>query len=236
MKINIGPYTSWFGPYQLAEKLCFWAKKEKDEYGFEHDADWVHDFGDWLAHGSVRSKERKTHKFMGEDRPVTHLYKLLSWIESKKKRRIDIRIDNYDTWGTDTTLSHIIIPLLKQLRDTTHGYPADFMNDKSDFTDQLFFEGEGFEYPEDSGFEKWKETIDKMIWAFEQVIDYNWEDQYRSGNIEFDCVPCEDSDNWELVKGDGDTSEADYDGMRKHQERMQEGFELFGKHFRSLWD
>ena len=29
MKITIGPYKSWYGPYQLAETLCFWAKEEK---------------------------------------------------------------------------------------------------------------------------------------------------------------------------------------------------------------
>ena len=53
MKVYIGKYKDWFGPYQLAELLCFWAKKEKDEYGFEHTADWVHNFGEWLAHGSI---------------------------------------------------------------------------------------------------------------------------------------------------------------------------------------
>jgi len=53
MKVYIGPYKNWFGPYQLAETLCFWAKKEKDEYGFERTPDWVHNFGEWLAHGSV---------------------------------------------------------------------------------------------------------------------------------------------------------------------------------------
>jgi len=235
MKIKIGPYRDWFGPYQLADLLCFWVKDVEDEHGFKDKPDWVHDFGEFLAHGSVRSKERKTHKFMDE-RAGTWLYDFLSWIHSKQHRQLDIQIDKYDTWCMDNTLAHIIVPMLKQLREDTHGYPSDFIDDESDWSQQKGFEGNGFEYPEDSGFDKWKATLDKMIWAFEQVIDDDWEDQYRTGEIEFDCVPCEDSDHWQLVKGDGDTSTADYDGMRKHQERMQEGFDLFGKYYRNLWD
>ena len=53
MKVRIGPYKNWFGPYQLAELLMFWVPKEKDEYGIEHTADRVHKFGEWLAHGKV---------------------------------------------------------------------------------------------------------------------------------------------------------------------------------------
>ena len=47
MKVYIGPYRSCIGPYQIAETLCFWAKKEKDKHGFEHTADWVYNFGEW---------------------------------------------------------------------------------------------------------------------------------------------------------------------------------------------
>jgi len=233
MKIKIGPYKDWFGPYQLAEKLCFWAKKEEDEDGFKRDPRWVHDFGEYLAHGSVEPKERTAHKLFDSDRPDTWISKFLSWIDSKKKRHVEIQIDKYDTWSMDSTLALIIVPMLKQLRDTTHGYPGDFSHE--DYGRQQGFEGEGFEFPED-GFEQWQATLDKMIWAFEQVLDDDWEDQYRTGSIEFDCVPCEDSDHWELVRSEDDTSIIDYDGIAAHNARMQEGFDLFGKYYRSLWD
>ena len=235
MKIKIGPYKDWFGPYQLAEKLCFWAKKEEDEYGFKRNPGWVHDFGEFLAHGSVEPKERTAHKLFDDDRHNTWISKFLSWIDSKKSRTVKIHIDKYDTWGMDSTLALIIVPMLKQLREDTHGHPMDFASPDPNAERQYFFEGEGFEFPDD-GHERWQACLDKMIWAFEQVNDDDWEDQYRSGKIEFDCVPCEDSDHWELVKGSGDTSECDYEGMRKHQERMQEGFDLFGKYYRNLWD
>jgi hypothetical protein len=53
MYIKIGKHPDWFGPYQLARLLCFWAKKEKDENGFLKDPNWVHNFGEFLAYGIV---------------------------------------------------------------------------------------------------------------------------------------------------------------------------------------
>lgn len=41
MKILIGDYLNFLGPYQLAEKILFWLDKYED--------DRVHDFGTWLA-------------------------------------------------------------------------------------------------------------------------------------------------------------------------------------------
>jgi len=43
MKVYIGPYKDWFGPYQLAEKLMFWVPKEKDEYVFVPTSQFPHE-------------------------------------------------------------------------------------------------------------------------------------------------------------------------------------------------
>ena len=37
------------------------------------------------------------------------------------ERKLKVRIDDYDTWSMDHTLAYIILPMLKQLRDTKHG-------------------------------------------------------------------------------------------------------------------
>ena len=104
MKVKIGPYENWFGPYQLAEKLCFWAKEEKDEYGIPRKPDWVHNFGEWLAHGSVEP-EPEVGEIRGWDRGrhETVLSKFLTWIHSKKERTIKVHIDRWDTWSMDHT-------------------------------------------------------------------------------------------------------------------------------------
>jgi hypothetical protein len=39
-----------------------------------------------------------------------------------------------------------------------------------------------------------------------------------------------------MVKGPNDTYEVDWEGQRAYQERIANGFKLFGKYFESLWD
>ncbi len=221
MKIKIGPYLNCFGGYQLAEKICFWAKPVKDEYGFESAPEWVDNFGEWLSE--------------------TWIHTFLQWTYNKRKRNIKIHIDNYDTWNMEITLAYIIVPLLKQLRDETHGYPIEFATEDDDSGYQRLFEGEGFEFDEDAGSDAWTETLNKMIWAFEQVIDFDWEDQYRTGKADFQWADSDYEDGTGLkystmIDGPNHTLEVDLVGMRKHQERMQEGFDLFGKYYHGLWD
>src|SRR6056300_1710880 len=122
MKVKIGPYKDWFGPHQLAEKLCFWARKTVvDEYGMKDYPDYVFKFGEWLAYGKWRgiddipTDSKNLFKSVDEENK-TVLYRLLEWIESKRDRKIKIRIDKYDTWAMDHTLALIALPMLKQLK------------------------------------------------------------------------------------------------------------------------
>lgn len=62
MKVYIGPYKNWVGPYQIAEALCFWVKPVKDEYNFKSKPDWVHNFGTWLSHGTTDEKNYRFKK------------------------------------------------------------------------------------------------------------------------------------------------------------------------------
>ena len=248
MKVEIGKYRSWFGPYQIAEKLLFWMDKHNDKR--------VHKFGDFLAHGFVkkRSSLDGTRVFR-DDRPETWLYKVCLWIDSFKKRKIKVRIDPWDSWSMDSTLSPIILPLLKQLKATKHGsgvvdledVPEYMRTTKSEeYEDQKAFEF----YHEDtttSGYDihaRYDWVLDEMIWAFEQLQpDCDWKDQYRSGNHDMvwkasgDKVD-EDGDPlfWTMEKGPNDTFVCDYAAMQKHQDRISNGLRLFGKYFQTLWD
>lgn len=175
MKVKIGPYLTWWGPYQIADLL--------QKVGISED----------------------TCEKIGDKMPdwVTDV---CQWVYDKRSRTVEVHIDKYDTWSMDSTLSAIIVPMLKQLRDTTHGYPSDFVTDADLNGQQMIFENDGFEYNEDAGFDEWRKQLNKIIWAFEQVNDDKWEDIT------------------DRVK------------LKKHAERMQEGFDLFGKHFRDFWD
>jgi len=246
MKIYIGPYKNYFGPYQIAEMLCFWAKPVKDKYGIESKPDWVHDFGEWLAHGSVEPEpEFRTGMdiLSRKERPNTLLYRFLLWIESRRKRKIKIRIDRYDTWGMDTTLSMIILPMLKQLHETKHGAPLVDDDDVPEHLHSTAAEPRENEWDTDSNhFVRWEWVMEELIWTFTQLHpDTDWEEQYRSGEYDMRTVPCEwDEDGkpklYELKDGPNHTSKIDHDGKTAHQNRINNGLKLFGKYYQGLWD
>lgn len=238
MKVKIGSYKSYFGPYQLAELLCFWAKKEKDEYGFPKKPDWVHDFGEWLARGSIepdlevgeiRSWDRERHE--------TLLSQFLSWIHSKQKRTIKVQIDRWDTWSMDDTLAHIILPMLKQLNKDKHGAPYVDLKDvpKELHGKKLTKKQRESGELDDKHFERWDWVMDEMIFAFESKLDDSWEEQFETGESDLQWKQLEGGMS-QLIEGPCHTKVYDWEGRKAYQERISNGFRLFGKYFENLWD
>jgi hypothetical protein len=208
----------------------FWADKHNDTR--------VHKLGEFLAHG-FHKPDPEDRRLFHDDRPKTLLYKLCELIESKKQRKIEIRIDRYDSWNAAHTLSMIALPLLKQLAEDKSGSP--FIDDE-DVPEGLGLRSteappKENDWDTDENFHKrWAWIIKEIIWAHQQILDDSWEDQFRSGKIEFDSIPCEDGSGMnQLVKSPNDTSSADYEGMKKYQERINNGMRLFGKYYETLW-
>ena len=72
--------------------------------------------------------------------------------------------------------------------------------------------------------QEWDEILDEMIWAFEQKCRDDWESdyyEYEDDNTERFGMKLV----WE-----------DRAGAKAHQERMSNGFKLFGKYYENLWD
>lgn len=146
-------------------------------------------------------------------------------LDKRSEQKISVRIDKWDTWGMDHTLSHIIVPMLKQLKETKQGSP--FVDDE-DVPEDLRSTSappKKDEYDlDDNHFKRWDWVIDEMIWAFEQKQDDDWESAYYkyeedpSGMFGLKLVWFDDK------------------GHKSHQARMTNGFKLFGKYFESLWD
>ena len=237
MKIRIGPYTDWFGPYQLAETLMFWVPEEKDEHGFPHTADRVHKFGEWLAHGSVWPEPEVGDIHKWGDRPHTWLYKFLSWIDSKKKRTIKVHIDRWDTWSMDNTLAYIVLPMLKQLKETKHGGPY---VDPKDVPKELHPKKQT-KKQKDNGetdsthFERWDWVLDEMIFAFDSKVNDGWEDQFETGESDLQWKQLEGGMS-QMVHGPNHTKVYDWEGRKAYEERISNGFRLFGKYYQNLWD
>ena len=239
MKIKIGGYKNWFGPYQLAELLCFWAKPVKSEYDFESKPQWVHNFGEWLAHGSVEP-DAKVGEITSWDRERhdTLLSKCLTWIHSKQKRTVKVHIDRWDTWSMDHTLGYIVLPMLKQLNEKKHGAP--FVDDK-DVPAELRSTAappKDNEWDTDENhFKRWDWVMGEMIFAFETKAGSleDWEDQFHTGEHDIQWKQLEGG-NSEMIRGPKDTSKYDMKGRKAYQKRISNGFRLFGKYYENLWD
>ena len=165
------------------------------------------------------------------------------------ERKIDIQIDGYDTWNADNTLAHVIYPMLLQLKATKHGVPSEFVEFGGEDYDQqqsfdFYLEGHN-EYFE-QGVARWEETLDKMIWSFQQIALEDYEDKYHHGKGEYDWVESDKmypnpvtgkmEKTFQMVDKNPDEHWYDIEGHQLHEERMREGFELFGKYFQNLWD
>ena len=240
MKVYIGPYKSWFGPYQLAEKILFWIPKEKDEYGFPRTADRVHNFGEWLAHGSIAPEpEVGEMGKWGEDRHETWIYKLLRWIDSKRQRKVQVRIDRWDTWSMDDTLALIILPMLKQLRENKHGAPYVKDEDvpehlRSTEAPALTEEEKNVHAPDENHFKRWDWVLNEMIFAFENTVDDSWEEQFTTGNYDYQSIKQENG-TYLMVHGPNHTAETDWEARKAYAQRIQNGFRLFGTYYSGLW-
>lgn len=239
MKVYIGPYKEWFGPYQLAEALCFWAKPVKNEYGFPAKPAWVHDFGEWLAYGSIKPEPAVGDIItMDEHRPLTWLYKFLIWLDSKAEHVVKVRIDPYDTWSMGHSLAHIVIPLLKQLKATKQGSPWVDDQDvpdhlKTTAAPPLTAEEKSTGNVDANHFLRWDWVIDEMLFAFESLIDENVEDKFSytsDTKIQFKVL---ENGMREMIANPNPSY--DREARKAHMARVQKGFELFGKYYQSLW-
>lgn len=165
------------------------------------------------------------------------------------KRKINVQIDNFDTWSLDHTLALIIYPALLQLKATKQGVPSEFTEvggEQHIMQDSFDFYQETHEDAWKLGLERWDETLDKMIWSFEQLLKGDYDDQYHHGEAKYDWVKSDKlfpnpisgkvEETYQMVDKNPDEHWYDSVGHQKHDERIQEGLELFGKYFRSLWD
>jgi hypothetical protein len=125
----------------------------------------------------------------------------------------EIIIHSWDTWNMDYTLAKIILPMLKQLKATKHGSPNVDNEDvpinlRAPEEDVLKYKTLGETDPD--FFKRWDWVLDEMIYAFDCKV--NKEEVYMRFDIK------------------------DRDAMQKEQDRISNGFRLFGKYYESLWD
>ena len=203
------PKDNWVSPYEVVEKAMFWREIDYDEPIVEFWAKVLSPF--CSAVFNIRQFFNRDIRY--------------------------IKIDTWDAWSLDHTLSPIILPILKELKRIKHGAPhvddedvppklranrdtrykgnADpDLHKINDDVDKKFFKR--FDY-----------ILDEMIWTFEQLSMDDHEGQFYDHNK---------SRNIKDINKSVRAIRVDRVGLRKHNERINNGLRLFGKYYRTLWD
>ena len=123
-----------------------------------------------------------------------------------KKHRL--YVNPKETWSLDVNLAKYIIPRLKKFKELNNGYPGIGEMDTP---------------------EKWDKTLDKMIQAFEYVIDL---DEYWLDDPRYDYTDIMFSDNKELYEGVIENKRTE--DIRRLT-AINEGLKLFAKYYMNLW-
>lgn len=135
------------------------------------------------------------------------------------KQRMKYGFDQSDTWDLCYTVAKFVLPRLKMFRDVTIAYPGGF----------------GF-----NNIEEWKETLDKMITAFDYIIKY---DDYKcdfakelkdkAEQLTKALTPEEIKAYklpWSNPRYNDIITDRDY-----YDYTVKEGLSLFAKYYQNLW-
>ena len=194
----------------------------------------------WVSYVHEKYMDKKYGRYEWEDsstnfeRALEKLEGGLQWIYNKtinriidklSNRKIKVRIDPWDTWSMDSTLAHIVLPMIKQLKESKHGAPVVDDEDVPEELRSTSAPPKKCEYDlDDFYFKRWDWVLDEIIWAFEQTMRDDWQEDY----YKYEDDPTA-TFGMKLVW-------EDREGRKAHQERMSNGFRLFGKYYESLWD
>jgi len=178
---------------------------------------------------------------------LTPISRVIMWVLDRVHPAINyVKIDRYDTWSMDSTLSPIIQPLLNQLNQMKLGAPTVHAEDVPEHLRSTAAPPKENEYDTDANhFLRWDWVMGEMIFAFECKVDDSWEDAFREGEHDLLWIPVDAAGNevpkgehkyYQMGKGPKDTYKCDYEGMKVVQARISNGFRLFGKYYQALWD
>ena len=220
MKVYMSCYRDhWISPYTILDYMFFWTDRSKcsrskrifsleEEKNFVEPPAWVETWSDRLT-------------------PISGAIK---WVLDRVHPEVKyVKIDRWDSWSMDHTLSPIILPMLRQLQATKHGAPFVDDEDVPEHLRSTAAAPKENEWDTDSNhFLRWDWTLAEMIWAFEQKIDDDSESQFFD-HSECSGEPIWDPESYKKVK-------YDKEGHTVWQARKANGFRLFGKYYEALWD
>lgn len=209
MKIKIGPYLKWWGPYQILELLTKVGVSEETTHRWaEKSPEWITNVCQW-----VHDKRHRNVKIKIDDYDIWNMDSTLAIIILPMLKQLKAK-----KHGSPN------LPVFDQTSNSAQG--------SFDF----YEEGDALAW--ETGHAQWGEMMDEMIWAFEQLQpDYDWEAQYCNVPSELDMSDHPEDEGKTIIplrwKTEG---KYDWEGMRAHQERITAAIRMFGEYYQSLWD
>lgn len=203
------PKDNWISPYTIIEKAMFWRKIDYDEPIVEF----------W-------------------NRVLSPFCSVLFDIRQFFNRDIRyVKIDTWDAWSLEHTLSPIILPILKELKRIKHGAPHIDDEDvppnlraNRDIRYQGTVDPDLHKISDDVDkkfFKRFDYVLDEMIWTFEQLSDWDNEGKFYDHT---------ESRKIKDLNKSVRKLKVDRVGLKKHHARIDNGLRLFGKYYRTLWD
>jgi len=217
MKVYLGKYGTYWSNWYLTGKIYKLIYRNKFDFLSDDEYD----------------AKIKIEKYLDKIIPEW-FWKFVNFFTNR--RYTYIKIDDYDIWSLDHTLSMIILESLRKFKQSyidseVKGIPGPFLTDP-EYENQMCFDFYQSAYNEQSDIDNWIRTLDKMIYSFDSIVN--------DGKSKFfDHSEC--TDLHENMSGDEFTDsinkiKVDKIGLEIHYQKVDEGLLLFSKYFKNLWD
>lgn len=228
MKVTIRQYTSDLIPVRRWIRSLEWRRGELLD-----DAFYDLEEGDDL--------DRVIYKILTAlETVVTPLNKAWAKFRDTKK----VTVDYTDIWNANETIAIVIVPILKKLKEHKHGSPFVHRDDVPENLRPTEEPNDSNGWTDNTVHERWAWVLDEMIWTFEQEMT-DWESEYCHNvdqlHMEFEKKGDEPKGFSSLkFNHQKDPTKPPYfrddEGIRAHQERIENGRRLFAKYYGGLWD
>lgn len=234
MRVKIGNYVHWFTVSNIENKYLEWRFK-KPAYDID---DREHQKIDRFVLGCLSAWQ-------------TVLHYTVNQIQKRRQRTVRVHLDPWDYWDASTTLAHVILPVLEQLKENKQGDPFVDIKDvpkRLRPTKKQLKELEETGSVDEKHSDRWNYVLDAMIWSFREITeDKPGEEEFFTGESDIfwtkvDAHGNEVEDDYDgqilyrMDKGPNDTSKVDWEGLEEYNERIQYGLTMFGKYYLALWD
>ena len=209
MKVKIGPYRDWFGPYQLCNLLRFVGVPEKYRDKLSDiipgkPFEWIHD--------NLKTRKIKIRIDPYDTWSVDHTLALIIVPMLKQLKARQHGAPNVDDEDVLENLRSI------NAKPKEDWEVDEFHFDRWDYVmDEMIF---AFEHIADT---EWEDKLHsgKMDWEW---ICKNPEETDKEKLL------------WETKEGPNHTYKFDQEGFNAVNKRIDNGLRLFGKYYRNLWD